>query len=139
MNTYTFWARLARIMLAGLAAASLSFAAFAQSTPISFKIGAAGATDHAPAFVGFERGIFAKHGLDVKVVMYETGVDMLNGLLSGAQDVNIMGSVPFLAGVSRGQPLVLIGHLHNDALSASYSSNVSIVATSTEKLAASAS
>jgi len=128
LSTHTFWTRAVRVMLGGMAAASLSLAAIAQSTPIAFKIGAAGATDHAPAFVGVERGIFAKHGLDVKVVMYETGVDMLNGLLNGAQDVNIMGSVPFLAGVSRGQPLVLIGHLHNDALSASYSTNVSIVA-----------
>jgi len=131
LSTHSLWTRAARTLVGGLAAASLSFAAFAQSPAIAFKIGAAGATDHAPAFVGVERGIFAKHGLDVKVVMYETGVDMLNGLLNGAQDVNIMGSVPFLAGASRGQPLVLIGHLHNDALSASYSANVSIVASPT--------
>ena len=73
------------------------------------------ATDHAAAFIGIERGIFAKHGLDAKMVMYQTGVEMINGLLADAQDVNIMGSIPFLAGVSNGQPLVLIGHLHGDA------------------------
>jgi NitT/TauT family transport system substrate-binding protein/sulfonate transport system substrate-binding protein len=40
-----------------------------------------------------------------------------------------MGSIPFLAGVSNGQPLVLIGHLHGDAVNMSYSMNNSIVAT----------
>jgi sulfonate transport system substrate-binding protein len=123
------WGRTVRNVLSALACASLSCIVLAQTAPIAFKIGAAGATDHAPAFVGVERGIFAKHGLDVKIVMYESGVDMLNGLLNNAQDVNIMGSTPFLAGTSRGQPLVLIGHLHGDALSTGYSSNLSIVST----------
>jgi NitT/TauT family transport system substrate-binding protein/sulfonate transport system substrate-binding protein len=80
------------------------------------------------AFIGVERGIFAKHGLDAKIVMYQTGPEMINGLLNGAQDVNIMGSIPFLAGVSRGQPLVLIGHLHGDATRQYYADNNSVVA-----------
>lgn len=128
MTTNLSWPRCLRDMLVGWVSAGVACVVLAQA-PIAFKIGAAGATDHAPAFVGVERGIFAKHGLDVKIVMYETGVDMLNGLLNGSQDVNIMGSVPFLAGASRGQPVVLIGHLHGDALSSSYSMNVSIAAT----------
>ena len=32
---------------------------------------------------------------------------MINGLLNNAQDVNIRGSIPFLAGTFSGQPLVL--------------------------------
>jgi len=100
----------------------------AQTAPLPLRIGAANATDHAAAFIGVERGIFAKHGLDAKIVMYQTGPEMINGLLNGAQDVNIMGSIPFLAGVSRGQPLVLIGHLHGDATRQYYADNNSIVA-----------
>ena len=100
----------------------------ADSAPLPLKIGAANATDHAAAFIGVERGIFAKHGLDAKIVMYQTGPEMINGLLNGAQDVNIMGSIPFLAGVSRDQPLVLIGHLHGDATRQYYADNNSIVA-----------
>jgi NitT/TauT family transport system substrate-binding protein/sulfonate transport system substrate-binding protein len=98
-------------------------------TALPIRVGAANATDHAAAFIAVERGIFAKHGLDAKLVMYQTGVEMINGLLNGAQDVNILGSIPFLAGVSNGQPLVLIGHLHGDALATSYSMNNSVVAT----------
>jgi sulfonate transport system substrate-binding protein len=116
---------------AALAAAiSLSLAAGAQAQqPLPIRIGAATATDHAAIFIGVEKGIFAKHGLDAKVVMYQTGVEMINGMLGGAQDVNVMGSIAFLAGVSNGLPLVLIGHLHGDALSMAYSINNSIVAT----------
>ena len=98
----------------------------AQALPI--RIGAAGATDHAPVFAGVEKGIFAKHGLDAKVVMYPTGVEMINGLIAGAQEVNVMGSVPYLAGVSNGLPLVLIGHLHGDPNRKEYTDNTSIVA-----------
>ncbi len=118
-----------RTLLAGLALALGLAGGAAAQAPLPIRIGAANATDHAAAFIGVERGIFAKHGLDAKLVMYQTGVEMINGLLANAQDVNIMGSIPFLAGVSNGQPLVLIGHLHGDALGMSYSMNNSIVAT----------
>jgi sulfonate transport system substrate-binding protein len=119
---------LGKLALAAAFALGAATNAAAQQ-PLPIKIGAATATDHAAIFIGVEKGIFAKHGLDAKVVMYQTGVEMINGLLSGAQDVNVMGSIAFLAGASNGQPLVLIGHLHGDALSMAYSINNSIVAT----------
>jgi sulfonate transport system substrate-binding protein len=100
---------------------------FAQEL-LPIKIGAATATDHAPIFVGVEQGIFAKHGLDAKVEIFPTGVEMLNGLIAGALDVSVLGSTPYLSGISNGFPLVLIGHLHGDALRQEYSDNVSIVA-----------
>jgi sulfonate transport system substrate-binding protein len=96
--------------------------------PIELKIGAGTASDHAPGFVGIERGIFAKHGLNAKIIMYPTGVEMINGLMAGAQDVNLMGSIPFLAAISNGVPLVLIAHLHGDPLRPDYSTGHSIVA-----------
>src|SRR6185437_5269045 len=55
------------------------------------------------------------------------GVEMINGLLNGAQEVNVMGSVPFLSGVANGFPLVLIAHLHGDATADSYAPNESVV------------
>lgn len=119
---------LAALVGAFVLAASAAAQPAQQNAPLPIRIGAANATDHAAAFIGVERGIFAKHGLDAKIVMYQTGPEMINGLLNDAQDVNIMGSIPFLAGVSRGQPLVLIGHLHGDATRQYYADNNSIVA-----------
>lgn len=100
----------------------------ANAENIDFVIGAGAAVDAAPIFAGIERGIFDKHGLNARVQMYQTGVDMVNGLLNGAQDINAMGSVPFLAGVSRGFPLVLVGHLHGDPNRDEYTDNQSVVA-----------
>lgn len=96
--------------------------------PLPLKVAAAGGTLHAPVFVAVEQGLFEKHGLDVEIVMFQSGVEMINGLLAGSHEVNTMGSIPFLSGVSNGFPLVLIGHLHGSALSESYIDNVGIAA-----------
>lgn len=124
--------------LAALLAAFVIPVAIAQGqgAPLPIRIGTAQATDHAAAFIGVERGIFAKHGLDAKIVSYQTGPEMINGLLNGSQDVNIMGSIPFLAGVSRDQPLVLIGHLHGDATRQYYADNNAIVVSAASGLKA---
>ena len=95
---------------------------------LDINIGAATAANHTAAFVGVERGIFAKHGLNAKVIMYSTGVEEINGLLSGAQSVNLMGAIPFLAGISNGLPLVLIAHMDGDPLNDTYSIGQSVVA-----------
>ena len=70
---------------------------------------------------------------DVEVIMFQTDVEMINGLLAGGHDVNTMGSIPFLSGVSNGFPLVLIGQLHGNALADSYADNVGITASSSIK------
>lgn len=48
--------------------------ASAQPQKLPLRIAAARSTDHAAAFIGVERGIFAKHGLDAKLVMYQRPV-----------------------------------------------------------------
>ena len=106
--------------LAGVLGLGLMAAATGQQAPIPFKIGANFSSDHAPAFVAVEKGFFANHGLDAKIVMYQTGIESINGLMAGSQDVNVMGTPPFLVGVSKGMPLVLIGLSHGDALASSY-------------------
>lgn len=97
--------------------------------PLPLKVAAAGGTLHAPVFVAVEQGLFEKHGLDVEIIMFQSGVEMINGLLAGSHELNTMGSIPFLSGVSNGFPLVLIGHLHGNALAESYIDNVGIAAT----------
>lgn len=115
--------------LTGLALAAVAAVGIgaAQAEPLELKLGVATSTLHAPIFIGVEKGFFAANGLDVKTVMYQSGVEMINGLLTGAQDVNAMGSIPFLSGVSNGFPLVLIGHLHGDPTRDYYADNNGIV------------
>ncbi|MBI1779615.1 MAG: ABC transporter substrate-binding protein [Proteobacteria bacterium] len=117
-----------RRVLAALVATLLLLTAGAEAQEkMDIKIGAGVASDHAPAFAALERGIFAKHGLNAKLVIYPTGVEEINGMLAGAQEVSVMGTIPFLAGVSNGLPLILIGHLHSDATQDNYSTGHSIV------------
>src|SRR5439155_22539848 len=66
LNTIV-WAAIA--LMAGI---PLSGHAQTAPLPLPLRIGAANATDHAAAFIGVERGIFARHGLDAKIVMYQT-------------------------------------------------------------------
>lgn len=96
-------------------------------TTLPIRIGAATSSEHATVFAAMEKGIFAKHGLDAKVIMYQSGVDMVNGMLGGAQEVSVMGSIPFLVGAGKGQPLVLIAALHGDPLRAYYNAGMSVV------------
>src|SRR5678815_1704092 len=82
----------------------------------------------APFFSAVERGLFAKQGLDVKVEMMPSGVEISNALASGTVDVGLFGTYPFLTAVSRGIPLVLIGHTWNNALNNPQSEVISMVA-----------
>jgi NitT/TauT family transport system substrate-binding protein/sulfonate transport system substrate-binding protein len=118
--------KLTVLALAAIAALGMG-PAKAADAPLELKLGVATSTLHAPIFIGVEKGFFAENGLDVKTVMYQSGVEMINGLLTGAQDVNAMGSIPFLSGVSNGFPLVLIGHLHGDPNRDYYADNNGIV------------
>lgn len=107
---------------------AVSAPAIGRAQTMKIVIGAAQADNHAPIFAGVEKGFFAAAGLDAKVILYPTGVEMVNGQLNGAQQVSVLGTAPFLAGVSNGFPLVMIATLHGNALSDSYSDNQAIVA-----------
>jgi NitT/TauT family transport system substrate-binding protein/sulfonate transport system substrate-binding protein len=121
MNRRTFLGTVGAASLVGM-----TRPAFADALPI--RIGVSTSAEFAVIYYGIESGVFAKHGLDAKPVNYPSGVEMVNGLLTGAQEVNTMGSLPFLAGLTRGFPLVLIGHLHGDPVSQAYLPHLSIVA-----------
>ena len=46
--------------------------------------------NHVPSFVGVEKGIFLKHGVDLKLKVLSTGQQMSNALQAG--EVQIIGS-----------------------------------------------
>ncbi len=103
-------------------------AGVARGQAVPVKIATGPSVDHIPIFVGVEKGIFAKQNLDPKLTLYPTGVEEINMLVSGGADVAVLGSLPFLSGVSNGLPLVLIGHLHGDPNRTEYTDVQSIVA-----------
>jgi NitT/TauT family transport system substrate-binding protein/sulfonate transport system substrate-binding protein len=75
-----------------------------------------------------EHGTFSKLGLDVKVDVMPSGVEISNALASNSVDVGLFGTFPFLTAVARGVPVVLIGHTWNNALNNPQSEVISMIA-----------
>jgi ABC-type nitrate/sulfonate/bicarbonate transport system substrate-binding protein len=59
-----------------------------QPTPLAAAVG--GNVNHIPSFVGVEKGIFLKHGIDLKLKVLGTGQEMSKALQAG--EVQIIGS-----------------------------------------------
>ena len=106
----------------------LAFAALTAAAQQQLKVAVTSAAENAPFFAAVERGLFAKAGLDVKVDVMPSGVEISNALASGTVDVGLFGTFPFLTAVSRGVPVVLIGHTWNNALNNPQSEVLSVIA-----------
>lgn len=113
--------KLKTLAIAALAAAGLAAAqpAAAQSN-VEIVVGAGAAVYHTPVFVAAEKGIFNKYGLNAKVLVYQSGVEQINGQINGAQLVTLLGAAPFISAVSNGMPLKIIAGFHGNPLSNSY-------------------
>jgi ABC-type nitrate/sulfonate/bicarbonate transport system substrate-binding protein len=86
----------------GLAlAVGLAWAAFAQQ-PAVLTAAVGANVNHVPSFVGVEKGIFLKHGVDVKLKVLNTGQEMSKALQAG--EAQIIGSAfsNFPVAVERG-------------------------------------
>jgi ABC-type nitrate/sulfonate/bicarbonate transport system substrate-binding protein len=74
---------------AAVAAAMVVMTAGAQQpAPLAAAVG--GNMNHVPSFVGVEKGIFLKHGIDLKLKVLSTGQEMSKALQAG--EVQIIGS-----------------------------------------------
>ena len=117
------WLRVVSSALGMLAAASAGIASAQQ-----LRVAVTSAAEGAPFFAGMERGTFSKLGLDIKVDVMPSGVEIVNALASGTADVGLFGTFPFLTGVARGVPFVLIGHTWNNATKNPQSEVLSVIA-----------
>jgi len=109
-----------------LAASLLLVACAASADPL--RVAVTSAAENAPFFSAMEHGTFSKLGLDVKVDVMPSGVEISNALASGTVDVGLFGTFPFLTAVARGVPVVLIGHTWNNALNNPQSEILSVIA-----------
>jgi NitT/TauT family transport system substrate-binding protein len=70
---------------------------------------------HLPMFVGAEKGFFEKHGVDAKMLVVDTGTDMVNAMHDGRAQVGDMSTTTYLKAVHAGEPFKVIGLIMNDA------------------------
>ncbi len=81
--------RVACALGAVLAAALVGWTAAAQQ-PVPLVAAVGGNMNHVPSFVGVEKGIFLKHGVDLKLKVLSTGQEMAKALQAG--EAHIIGS-----------------------------------------------
>jgi NitT/TauT family transport system substrate-binding protein len=96
------------VLLTATGIASGQSNAPARQQLTEFKLGVFPAADYTPLFVGLKRGIFKKHGLDIKIQYILTGSGLMAAVTSGQVDA-ATNSVPAGAtAIANGLPIKLI-------------------------------
>src|SRR5471030_2534714 len=82
---------------------------------------------HLPMFIGAEKGFFKKHGVDAKMLVVDTGTDMVNAMHDGRAQIGDMSTTTYLKAVHAGEPFQVIGLIMNDATKDSCDTPLAIV------------
>ncbi len=106
--------------------AAFSWSATAQA-PAVLTAAVGGNMNHVPSFVGVEKGIFLKHGVDVKLKVLNTGQEMSKALQAG--EAQIIGSAfsNFPVAVERGMAAKGVVGLLGDRSGKYWDQNVAII------------
>ena len=70
---------------------------------------------HLPMFIGAEKGYFKRHGVDAKMLVVDTGTDMVNAMHDGRAQIGDMSTTTYLKAVHAGELFKVIGLIMNDA------------------------
>ena len=70
---------------------------------------------HLPMFIGAEKGYFKRHGVDAKMLVVDTGTDMVNAMHDGRAQIGDMSTTTYLKAVHAGERFKVIGLIMNDA------------------------
>ncbi len=89
------------LFLAGLAVGWLPAIVTAGEAPV-LTLGATNNISSVVAFVGVEKGLFLKHGVDVKVKIFNTGQEMVKALQAGEINANPAAVSNFPVALERG-------------------------------------
>jgi len=83
---------------------------------------------HLPMFVGVEKGLFKKHGIDVKLKVVNTGTDMVSAMKKNEVQIGDMSVTTFLKARHDGSPFTVVGFIMNDANATNADEPLAIVA-----------
>jgi len=95
-----------RVLLPALAALALSSQAIAAE---KFKIGYLRVMDDAQVMAAYEGGFYKKHGLDVELVEFKSGTDLIKAIVGGQLDTGVLGFTNAASWSSRGADLKVVG------------------------------
>jgi NitT/TauT family transport system substrate-binding protein len=91
------------LLIAGLALLSLT----AQADE-KFRVGYIRVMDDAQALVAYEAGLYKQHGLDVEMVEFSSGTDLIKAIVGGQLDTGVLGFTNAVAWASKGADLKVI-------------------------------
>jgi NitT/TauT family transport system substrate-binding protein len=90
-----------------------AFAAFAfagqAGAEEKFKVGYLRVMDDAQAIVAHEAGYYKKQGLDVELVEFKSGTDLIKAIVGGQLDSGVLGFTNAVAWASKGADLKVVG------------------------------
>lgn len=91
--------------------AGATSAATPTAPPVTVQIGLTSNTQAVPVFVGLEKGIYLKHGIDLKLNITSAGADTIKGLQGGQFQIvtNSWGTIT--PGIVQGMPAKIIAFI----------------------------
>ncbi|SDS22842.1 NitT/TauT family transport system substrate-binding protein [Halopseudomonas xinjiangensis] len=91
-----------------LVPALLLVSAFAQAQE-TLKVGFIRVMDDAQVMVAKEAGLYEKHGLNVELVEFSSGTDLIKAIVGGQLDTGVLGFSNAVAWASKGANLKVVG------------------------------
>lgn len=98
--------KLSRLLIPALAAFAIATQAAAAD---KFRIGYLRVMDDAQAIAAYEGGFYKKQGLDVELVEFKSGTDLIKALVGGQLDTGVLGFTNAVAWASKGADLKVVG------------------------------
>lgn len=93
-----------------LTPALIAFALASQASAAEkFKVGYLRVMDDAQAIVAHEGGFYKKQGLDVELVEFKSGTDLIKAIVGGQLDSGVLGFTNAAAWASKGADLKVVG------------------------------
>lgn len=98
--------KFARYLIPALTALVLSTQAYAAE---KLRVGYLRVMDDAQAIAAYEGGLYKKHGLDVELVEFSSGTDLIKAIVGGQLDTGVLGFTNAASWSSRGADLKVVG------------------------------
>lgn len=98
--------KLSKLLIPALVAFALANQATATE---KFKVGYLRVMDDAQAIVAHEAGFYKKQGLDVELVEFKSGTDLIKAIVGGQLDSGVLGFTNAAAWASKGADLKVVG------------------------------
>ena len=114
-------------MLLALAPLGAAGGAAAQTLPVMEAV-VGNNFGHLPMFVGVEKGLFRKHGVDVRLKVVNIGTQMVTSMQKNEVQIGDMSVTTFLKARHGGDPFRVIGIIQSDATRANADEPLAIVA-----------